>query len=112
MGTADVGPVLQKSVTVAVEAVADGVGSSGLKGRNPGKRPTTRSIFHPARARPGNRPQISEGHPVRPIKVAQSAIELQPTLRYRDGGYVVGGGLLQVRGNKVAVGVDVLRPCI
>ena len=46
------------------------------------------------------------------VVIAQRAIELQAPLQYRDGGQVVTAGRLQVRGNKVAGAVDILRPGI
>src|SRR5260370_492166 len=75
------GPI--DSIVVPVRTVPNRKGSPGLERCDAGNRPTAQGIFPPARPRSRNRPQVSDSQPVRAIEIAQSAIELQPSLGYR-----------------------------
>ena len=68
VGIADIGPVPENPIVVAVRAVCNGKRSAGLKGRDAANLPPAQRIFRPARARTRNCPQVSDCQTLWPVE--------------------------------------------
>src|SRR5215470_7351125 len=66
----------------AVYAIRYAKRSTGLESCDAGNRPPGQGVFPPACSRPGNGPQVSDGHAVWAIEIRHSTVELQPSLYY------------------------------